>query len=128
MQAFIARWCARRIVLPFAIVVMAFVSAHADEPDAEIAAQEAVAAILQIDGDTAYGQFLAGECITCHQETGKADGIPAIVGIEQDYFVRSVVEYQKNIRDNEVMRLHVQNLGNEEVAALAAYFATLDPQ
>ena len=131
MFDFIANSCFRHVALPTALLAMAVLSGSAGEPRgdaAKTAVQEATAVILEIEGDTAYGQFLAGECITCHQETGRAEGIPAIVGVEQEYFVRSIVEYQTNVRDNEVMRLHVQNLGKEEVAALAAYFATLDPQ
>ena len=107
-------------------LMFAGVATEAGEPT--VAIEGAVATILQIEGDTDYGQYLAGECITCHQETGRADGIPAIIGISKDYFVRSVLEYQNNVRDNEVMRLHVKGLGDEEVAALAAYFATLEPQ
>ena len=84
--------------------------------------------ILEIEGDVAFGEYLAGECVTCHQATGQAEGIPSIVGIPKDYFVRSLVEYKTNVRQNEVMKLRVQNLGNEEIAALAAYFATLEPQ
>jgi cytochrome c len=32
------------------------------------------------------------------------------------------------VRRNEVMKLRVANLANEEIAALAAYFAGLEPQ
>ena len=130
MHHLIANQCVRALALSALLVVPTALSAHAGQTSNEptTAVRQATAAILEIDGDTAYGQFLAGECITCHQETGRAEGIPAIVGIAQDYFVRSIVEYQTNVRQNEVMRLHVQNLGVEEIAALAAYFATLKAQ
>lgn len=84
--------------------------------------------VLQIEGDPDYGEYLAGECVTCHQQSGRADGIPSIVGLPREYFIRSLFEYKTNVRDNEVMKLRVQNLGNEELAALAAYFSQLDPQ
>lgn len=84
--------------------------------------------VLQIDGDPDYGEYLAGECVTCHQATGHADGIPSIVGLPRDYFVTSLFEYLNNVRSNDVMKLRVANLGNEEIAALAAYFSSLDPQ
>ncbi len=100
-------------------------AAAAEEPTA---AQDAAEAILQIEGDIAYGQFLASECLTCHQESGATDGIPAIVGIAKDYFVLAVVEYQTNVRDSDVMRVQVASLGGEEIAALAAYLGTLDPK
>lgn len=84
--------------------------------------------VLQIDGDPEYGEYLAGECVTCHQASGHADGIPSIVGLPNDYFIRSLFEYRTNIRSNEVMKLRVANLANEEIAALAAYFSSLKPQ
>lgn len=84
--------------------------------------------ILAIAGDAEYGEYLSGDCVTCHQVSGQADGIPSIVGIPKDYFVRALVEYKTNVRTNEVMKVRVQNLGNEEIAHLAAYFAGLDPQ
>ncbi|MBC7280665.1 MAG: c-type cytochrome [Hoeflea sp.] len=84
--------------------------------------------VLQIDGDPEYGEYLAGECVTCHQASGHADGIPSIVGLPKDYFVKSMFEYRTNVRSNEVMKLRVANLANDEIAALAAYFSSLDPQ
>ena len=84
--------------------------------------------VLQIEGDPEYGEYLAGECVTCHQSSGHADGIPSIVGLPRDYFVKSMFEYRTNVRSNEVMKLRVANLSNDEIAALAAYFSSLDPQ
>ena len=84
--------------------------------------------VLQMEGDPEYGEYLAGECVTCHQATGHAEGIPSIVGLPKDYFVKSLFEYRTNVRSNEVMKLRVANLANDEIAALAAYFSSLDPQ
>ena len=84
--------------------------------------------VLQMEGDPEYGEYLAGECVTCHQASGHADGIPSIVGLPKDYFVKSMFEYRTNVRSNEVMKLRVANLSNDEIAALAAYFSSLDPQ
>jgi cytochrome c553 len=65
----------------------------------------------RLEGDPEYGEYLAGECVTCHQATGHADGIPSIVGLPKDYFViRSLFEYRTNVRSNEVMKLRVANL------------------
>ena len=84
--------------------------------------------VLAMKGDRDYGEYLAGECVTCHQASGHADGIPSIVGVPRDYFVRALFEYKTNIRSNEVMKLRVNTLGNEEIAALAEYFSGLSPQ
>lgn len=84
--------------------------------------------VLAQEGDPDYGEYLAGECVTCHQASGHADGIPSIVGLPKEYFVTALFEYKTNVRRNEVMKLRVVNLANEEIAALAAYFSGLEPQ
>lgn len=84
--------------------------------------------VLGIEGDPDYGEYLAGECVTCHQASGHADGIPSIVGLPRDYFITALFEYKTNVRSNEVMKLRVTNLANDEIAALAAYFSGLEPQ
>lgn len=83
--------------------------------------------VLAMEGDAEYGEYLAGECLTCHQASGHADGIPSIVGLPRAYFVKALFEYKTNVRRNEVMKLRVANLANEEIAALAAYFSGLEP-
>jgi cytochrome c len=101
-----------------------------DDPEPELASEVVgfTAAVLEIQGDVAYGEYLSGECVTCHQISGRAGGIPSVVGLPKDYFVRSLFEYKTNIRSNEVMKTRVANLTNEEIAALAAYFASIQPQ
>lgn len=84
--------------------------------------------ILNMEGDKEYGEYLSGDCVTCHQISGKADGIPSIIGLPEDYFVKALIEYKIDVRNNEVMKNRVTNLSNEEVAALAAYFSDLQPQ
>lgn len=107
-------------------------AAPADNPVAEVKVADEARSftdiVMQIDGDVDYGEYLAGECVTCHQPSGRADGIPSIVGLPADYFVRALFEYKTNVRSNEVMKLRVNDLGNEEIAALAAYFGSLEPQ
>ncbi len=85
-------------------------------------------AVLALEGDKEYGQYLAGECVTCHQITGQVEGIPSIVGVPRDYFVRAMLEFKNNIRTNEVMKLRAANMTNEDLAALAAYFESLEPR
>jgi cytochrome c len=87
-----------------------------------------VDAILSIDGDPAYGEYLGGECVTCHRRSGPADGIPQISGISDEHFVRAMVEYREKIRTNEVMRTTAARLSDEEIAALAAHFSTREPR
>lgn len=89
--------------------------------DAEVAAL--TAAILAIDADPAYGEYLAGDCVTCHRAAGSA-GIPPIAGLPADYLATALVEYRLGVRDNDVMVTRAAALGDEEIAALAAHFSS----
>lgn len=82
------------------------------------------AAAQSMEGDVAYGEYLAGECVTCHQISGEYKGIPPIVGWPTDIFISILYEYRNEQRPNEVMQLISKKLTDEEMAALAAYFAS----
>jgi cytochrome c len=83
--------------------------------------------ILSLDGDAAFGEYLGGECVTCHQSSSAGGTIPPIAGLPVDHTVRALVEYKLGLRANEVMRLMTARLEADEIAALAAYFAELSP-
>lgn len=83
--------------------------------------------ILALDGDAAFGEYLGGECVTCHQSSSAGGTIPPIAGLPVDHTVRALVEYKLGLRANEVMRLMTARLEADEIAALAAYFAELSP-
>jgi cytochrome c len=83
---------------------------------------------LALAGDPAYGEYLASECVTCHQLSGRADGIPSIVGWPKEAFVQALFAYKTNVRSHEVMRMVTMSLGDEEIASLAAYFGALKPE
>ena len=81
--------------------------------------------VLAIEGDVEYGEFLAAECTTCHRRDGGADGIPSITGWPEDGFVTVMHAYREKVRPNVTMQTITARLGDEDIAALAAYFATL---
>lgn len=84
------------------------------------------AAILAIKGDVAYGEYLSGDCKTCHQADGSAQGMPFITGWAEEDFVIVMHAYKNKSRTHPVMQMMAGRLNNEEIAALAAYFAGLD--
>lgn len=83
-------------------------------------------AILALEGDPEYGEYLASECLTCHQSDGTADGIPSITLWEPEDFVIAMHAYKRKLRPHPVMQMLAGRLNNEEIAALAAYFKTLE--
>jgi cytochrome c553 len=76
-------------------------------------------------GDIAYGEYLASECVTCHQISGADKGIPSIVGWPEDQFLAIMKAYKYKALDNEVMQTIARRLSDEEMEALAAYFGSL---
>jgi cytochrome c len=75
--------------------------------------------------DIAYGEYLASECVTCHQASGAENGIPSIVGWPEESFVAVMNSYKTRERDNPVMQTIAGRYGEEEIAALALYFRSL---
>ncbi len=82
--------------------------------------------ILAIQGDPAYGEYLSGECVTCHRTDGDDAGIPAITRWPAEDFVVALHAYKTGLRPHPVMQMVARRLSNEEIAALAAYFETID--
>jgi cytochrome c len=83
-------------------------------------------AILAIKGDPEYGQYLSAECMTCHQVGGADQGIPSITQWPEEDFVVAMHAYKSKLRPHPVMQMMAGRLSNDEIAALAAYFATLN--
>lgn len=79
--------------------------------------------VLAIEGDRAYGQFLSSECKTCHLAQGGNEGIPSIIAWPEEDFVLAMHAYKRGLRPNQTMQMMAQRLSDEEIAALAAYFA-----
>jgi cytochrome c len=98
---------ARLIVLPLLITLSWSAAAHA--------------------ADIAFGEYLSGECMACHRKDGQEKGIPAIIGWPDDQFVAVMQSYKTKDRPNAIMQTIAGKLGDAELAALAAYFATLKP-
>ena len=94
------------------------------DPDASAVDPE-VAAILEIAGDVPYGEYLANECTACHRDEGGGD-IPSIRGLAPSVFIAGMVAYRNGTREHQVMNTVSRRLGDEELAALAAYFSTVE--
>ena len=86
---------------------------------------ELPAEILSVTGDAEYGEFLSQSCSSCHQRDGGNDGIPPITGWPEDSFVTVMHAYRDGYRVHPVMQMMARGLDHEQIAALAAYYATL---
>lgn len=82
--------------------------------------------ILAIVGDPAYGEYLSGECTSCHQASGAEAGIPSITNWPTEDFVIAMHAYRDGVRAHPVMQMMAKRLSEDEIAALAAYFEGID--
>lgn len=96
-------------------------------PTASDAGHDLDPAILALDGDPEYGEYLSGECITCHSARGADTGIPSITLWPEEDFVIALHAYKEQLRPHPAMQMVAARLSNEEIAALAAYFGSLTP-
>lgn len=95
-------------------------------PTAAAVDHEVAPEILAIVGDPAYGEYLSGECTSCHQASGAANGIPSITNWPTEDFVAAMHAYKDEVRPHPVMQMMAKRLSNDEIAALAAYFETVN--
>jgi cytochrome c len=73
----------------------------------------------------ALGRHLSRECSACHRLDGVDNGIPSITGWPSEDFVATIDFYRTGARNNPAMVSVAQSLSDEEIAALAAYYAAL---
>ena len=75
--------------------------------------------------DVGYGEYLSGECVTCHSQKGVDKGIPAINGLDAEVFASVMHAYKDGDMEHPVMQMVAGRLDHEQIASLAVYFATL---
>lgn len=83
-------------------------------------------AILAIEGDPDYGEYLSAQCVTCHRADGADEGIPSITGWPAEDFVVAMHAYKQKARPHPVMQMMASRLSDEEIAGLAAFFRNVE--
>jgi cytochrome c553 len=82
----------------------------------------------QAAGDPARGQELSVDCVDCHAENGQGDDeTPSIAGLEEAFAVEQMQAFKSGERpdDEDAMLMYVEDLSDQDMADLAAYYATL---
>ena len=82
----------------------------------------------QAGGDPARGEQLSLDCADCHGARGEGDGdMSPIAGLEVDYHVEQLKAYKSGERtdEDEMMIMYVEDLSEQDMLDLAAYYATL---
>ena len=64
-------------------------------------------------------------CVSCHGQDGIAiaPAYPSLAGQHEDYIARAIDEYRKGGRKNPIMKGFAATLKDEDIAAIAQYFA-----
>jgi cytochrome c553 len=88
------------------------------------------AKVLVNKGD---GKRLLAPCAACHGGRGQGSivDVPALAGQQSGYFSQTMQAYKQGKRNNDIyqrMRLIAQQLTDEEIKAVADYYATVGSQ
>ena len=77
-------------------------------------------------GDTAAGEAKAANCAGCHGAKGEGVGDnPPLAGLDEAYQVEQLKAYKSGERENAMMQMFASQLSEEDMADLAAYYASL---
>ena len=79
--------------------------------------------------DAAAGKEKAEMCAGCHGENGisQTENIPSLAGQPDQFLQWQLVFFRGGARKNEQMLPIAEQIGNEDVRTLGAYFASLTP-
>jgi cytochrome c553 len=80
----------------------------------------------QAAGDAQAGKAKAGACAGCHGANG--EGIkpnPALAGKSESEIVQALTEYKSGKRANPIMKTFAGQLSDQDMANVAAYYASL---
>jgi len=75
------------------------------------------------------GEMYATTCFQCHGPEGKYAGgiIPPLAGYPASVMYKQLVDFKSGARPSTIMQRHVKGYSDEELKAIADYFATLKP-
>jgi cytochrome c553 len=79
-------------------------------------------------GNVTAGRQKALACQTCHGLDGlsKLPEAPHLAGQPEPYLIKSLNDYRKGVRKNDMMSIVVQQLTDQDVADLAAFYAAIE--
>ena len=103
------------------------------EGNARLRRSQSPFALLQTSGALAAGNLSAGRqkaiaCQTCHGLDGlsKMPDAPNIAGNPEPYLVRQLNAFKKGERKNEMMSVVVQQMSDQDIEDLSAYYAAIE--
>jgi cytochrome c553 len=89
----------------------------------------ALASIPAYAADSAAGKEKAELCVGCHGEDGisQTENIPSLAGQPDQFIQWQLVFFRSGTRKSEQMQPIVEQIDNDDIRNLGAYFASLSP-
>ncbi|NMT64923.1 c-type cytochrome [Marinobacter orientalis] len=88
-------------------------------------------ALAEVEGDADRGAAAAGVCTACHQADGSGKNVPGgeswprLAGLDAAYIAKQLHDYQSGERSNASMMPFANMLDEQQIADVAAYYASL---
>lgn len=88
-------------------------------------------AFAEVEGDAESGAVTAGVCSACHQADGSGKNVPGgeswprLAGLGAAYIAKQLHDYQSGERSNASMMPFANMLNDQQIADVAAYYASL---
>lgn len=119
------------LILTLALAGLSVPAVAADN-EAEPFAWSRASLDLIASGDAARGEEVAAKqkCSKCHGDAGisEDDETPSIAGQIPAYHFKQLVDYRAKVRESKDMYKTASKLSPQDMADLAAWFATLEPE
>jgi len=84
-----------------------------------------VAGVAQAAGNVAAGKAKAEDCAVCHGDRGEGLEAPKIAGQTEPNLLKAMQDYRSGKRTDAAMKEAMSKLSDQDLANLAAYYATL---
>ena len=127
---------AGRIALPllFALALAACGGGEAGEESGQMSSSAGLPEGRMAEGETqagVKGQATGQSCVDCHGADGNQpldDSYPKLGGQHYDYLEHALVQYRDGRREHALMSQQAANLTDQQIADLAAFFASRPTQ
>jgi cytochrome c553 len=91
-----------------------------------LAGSVGIAGTAQAAGNAAAGKDKATACAMCHGPDGAGTQVaPKLAGEDSAKFIQALKDYQSGKRDNAMMKAQSTPLSADDMANLAAYYASI---
>ncbi|WP_018175526.1 MULTISPECIES: c-type cytochrome [unclassified Thioalkalivibrio] len=78
---------------------------------------------LADNDEVTRGQLMAASCKACHNAAGAEEGVPDLARLSPELIANQMRAFRDGDRDATIMDRHAKGYTDEEIDAMASYFA-----